>query len=214
MADISKPDANPIVAALLTWFVLGLGHLIINGQQRKWMYTLIATFAGSICCVIPGLIIGVCSVVDSYQTAERLKAVRPDLDPAHRPIADAAIRIATSVVDPSVELPPPGDTAPELLAAAFAASYRGALPLALDLSRRGETLFPTDPDFIDLEASIALLLGDRDLLAGAVRRGLAIDPEHPGLLAASAHLKADYLGDLKGAQRDAEHAARLAPGIG
>src|SRR5205085_12219730 len=74
MADISKPDANPIVAALLTWFVLGLGHLIINGQQRKWMYTLIATFAGSICCVIPGLIIGVCSVVDSYQTAERLKA--------------------------------------------------------------------------------------------------------------------------------------------
>ena len=141
-----------------------------------------------------------------------LKAVRPDLDPAHQPVADAAIRIATSVVDPSVELPPPSDTAPELLAAAFAASYRGALPLALDLARRGETLFPADPDFIDLEASIALLLGNRDLLADAVRRGLAIDPEHPGLLAASAHLKADYLGDLKGAQRDAEHAARLAPG--
>src|ERR1043165_7094826 len=74
MADIHKPDANPIVAALLTWFVLGLGHLIINGQQRKWIYTLVAGFVGSLCFCLPGIFIGVCSVIDSYQTAERLKA--------------------------------------------------------------------------------------------------------------------------------------------
>ena len=70
---ISKPNANPIAALLLTLFVLGTGHIIINGQQRKWLYTLIATFIGEIFCVLPGLIIGICSVIDAYQTAERLQ---------------------------------------------------------------------------------------------------------------------------------------------
>jgi len=73
MATIKRPEANPIAALLLTWFVLGLGHLIINGQQRKWIFTLIATFVGSLCCAIPGLIIGILSIIDAYQTAERLK---------------------------------------------------------------------------------------------------------------------------------------------
>lgn len=71
---ISKPDANPIVAALLTLLIFGIGHLVINGQQRKWLFTLIATFIGSILCVLPGLIIGIMSTIDAYQTAERLKA--------------------------------------------------------------------------------------------------------------------------------------------
>ena len=70
---IRKPDANPIVAALLTWFVLGLGHLIINGQQRKWVFTLIATLVGSCLCFLPGIVIGILSVVEAYQTAERLQ---------------------------------------------------------------------------------------------------------------------------------------------
>ena len=71
---ISKPDANPILALLLTWFVLGLGHLIVNGQQRKWLYTLLAGLIGSCACVLPGIVIGIFSIVDSYQTAERLKS--------------------------------------------------------------------------------------------------------------------------------------------
>lgn len=70
---ISKPDANPILAAVLTAFVLGLGHLIVNGQQRKWMMTLVGGIVGSIACCIPGMVIGILSIVDSYQTAERLK---------------------------------------------------------------------------------------------------------------------------------------------
>jgi hypothetical protein len=70
---IKKPDANPIVALLLTWFVLGLGHLIINGQQRKWIFTLVAGFVGSIACLLPGIVVGVCSIIDAYQTAERLQ---------------------------------------------------------------------------------------------------------------------------------------------
>jgi uncharacterized membrane protein YedE/YeeE len=70
---IKKPDANPVVALLLTWFIFGLGHLLINGQQRKWLFTLIAGIVGSFLCVLPGLVIGVLSIIDSYQTAERLQ---------------------------------------------------------------------------------------------------------------------------------------------
>lgn len=72
MAMISKPDANPIAAALLTWFILGIGHIVINGQTNKWIMTLIATLIGTILCVLPGIVVGILSVVDSYQTAVRL----------------------------------------------------------------------------------------------------------------------------------------------
>ena len=68
MAKISKPDANPIIAALLC-LVLNLGHLIINGQQKKWLISLIL-------CIIPccGLIVLIFSILDAYKTAEKLKA--------------------------------------------------------------------------------------------------------------------------------------------
>jgi hypothetical protein len=71
---IRKPEANPIVALLLTWFVLGTGHLIVNGQQRKWIYSLISSLIGSILCCVPGIVVGVLSVVEAYQTAQRLQA--------------------------------------------------------------------------------------------------------------------------------------------
>jgi hypothetical protein len=70
---INKPDANPIVAALLT-LVLGLGHFIINGQQRKWLFTLLANFIGTLLCCLPGAVVGILSIIDAYQTAERLQA--------------------------------------------------------------------------------------------------------------------------------------------
>ena len=73
MSTVNKPGANPIVAALLTWFIFGIGHVVINGQTKKWIITLVLTIVGSFACVLPGLIIGVLSVVDSYQTAERLQ---------------------------------------------------------------------------------------------------------------------------------------------
>ncbi|MCP4098513.1 MAG: hypothetical protein GY748_19975 [Planctomycetaceae bacterium] len=74
MTMISKPDANPIAAAILTWFVFGIGHIVINGQTNKWIMTIVVTIIGSILCVLPGLVLGILSVVDSYKTAERLKA--------------------------------------------------------------------------------------------------------------------------------------------
>ena len=71
---ISKPDANPIVALLLTWLVFGLGHLIVNGQQRKWLFTLLASLVGTSACLLPGIVIAIFSIIDAYQTAERLQA--------------------------------------------------------------------------------------------------------------------------------------------
>jgi len=69
---IQKPDANPIVAALLTWLLLGSGHYY-NGQQRKWLYTLGASLIGICACVLPSIVISILSIIDAYQTAERLK---------------------------------------------------------------------------------------------------------------------------------------------
>ena len=73
MSTISKPDANPIVAGLLC-LIFNLGHMVINGQQRKWLFTLIAIFVGEILCILPGVFILVLSIIDAYKTAERLKA--------------------------------------------------------------------------------------------------------------------------------------------
>ncbi|HVT82445.1 MAG TPA: hypothetical protein VHM90_17520 [Phycisphaerae bacterium] len=74
MAKISKPDANPVVAALLTWLLLGTGHWLINGQQKKWIMILVATLIGSILCCLPGTVIAILSIIDAYKTAQKLKA--------------------------------------------------------------------------------------------------------------------------------------------
>jgi TM2 domain-containing membrane protein YozV len=74
MAKISKPDANPVVSLLLTWFVFGLGHFVINGQKRKWIMILVAWLIGSILCCLPGTVIAILSITDSYKTAQKLQA--------------------------------------------------------------------------------------------------------------------------------------------
>jgi hypothetical protein len=73
-AMIKKPDANPIAAAALTWLLFHTGHMIINGQQRKTIFTLVATVVGGIFCFFPGLVVAVLSILDAYQTATRLQA--------------------------------------------------------------------------------------------------------------------------------------------
>ncbi len=73
MAKIKKPDANPVVALLLTWFVFGLGHVIVNGQTKKWVMILVTTLIGMVLCCLPGTIISIFSIIDSYQTAARLQ---------------------------------------------------------------------------------------------------------------------------------------------
>lgn len=73
MGQITKPEANPIVALLLTWFVFGIGHMVINGQQRKWIFSLVASLIGFVLCFFPSIIVGICSVIEAYKTAERLQ---------------------------------------------------------------------------------------------------------------------------------------------
>lgn len=70
---IQKPDTNPVAAALVAVF-FDLGHLVINGQQRKWIFVTIAVHAGLLLCCLPGIVLRVLSVIDAYQTAQRLQA--------------------------------------------------------------------------------------------------------------------------------------------
>jgi hypothetical protein len=70
---IRKPDANPILALVLSVLLLGLGHLVPNGQQRKFFFNLLAILVGSCACILPGVVISILSIVDAYQTAVRLQ---------------------------------------------------------------------------------------------------------------------------------------------
>ena len=69
---IKRPNANPILALLLTWFVFGLGHAIVNGQTNKWLMIMVTSLIGS-CLSLPGILVGILGVVDAYQTAARLQ---------------------------------------------------------------------------------------------------------------------------------------------
>ena len=71
MANIRKPDANPIVAVLLC-FLLMSGIFFVNGQKTKWLVTLVAVVVGNFLCC-PGVIIAVLAMIDAYMTAEKLK---------------------------------------------------------------------------------------------------------------------------------------------
>lgn len=72
MAKISKPDANPMVAALLC-LILNLGHLVVNKQQKKWLMILICIVVLNFTCC-GGIIMLVLSIMDAHKTAQKLKA--------------------------------------------------------------------------------------------------------------------------------------------
>jgi hypothetical protein len=73
MAKISKPDANPVVALLLS-LIWGLGHIVPNGQKNKFIKGIILQLIGLVLCCIPGWIIAILSLIDAYKTAVKLKA--------------------------------------------------------------------------------------------------------------------------------------------
>ena len=72
MAKISKPDANPILALILTFF-FQLGHVLINGQKRKFQYLLVVWLLAHLACCIGGPIFAILSIIDAFQTAQRLQ---------------------------------------------------------------------------------------------------------------------------------------------
>lgn len=75
---ISKPDANPMLVALITFFLpFYIGH-IMNGQPAKCILSNVFTILIGVfcCCCGIGLIflpIGFISALEAYKTAERLK---------------------------------------------------------------------------------------------------------------------------------------------
>jgi hypothetical protein len=73
MATVQKPETDPTLAAIVTVF-FDLGHVLINGQQKKWIYTTLVVHAGLLLCCLPGIVLRVLSVIDAYQTAQRLQA--------------------------------------------------------------------------------------------------------------------------------------------
>ena len=73
MAKISKPDANPVVALLLS-LIFQLGHLVINGQQKKWLMCLLMWLLGHIACCVGGPIVAILGIIEAYKTAQKLQA--------------------------------------------------------------------------------------------------------------------------------------------
>lgn len=72
MGQITKPDTNPIVPAVLNLFLLGgVGYLML-GQQKKGVISIIATLALS--CVGIGVIVPWITAYDAYLLGEKLKS--------------------------------------------------------------------------------------------------------------------------------------------
>jgi len=54
---VFRPGADAASACILTWFLLGAGHMIVNGQQRKWAFNMLALFLASIAsCILAHLV--------------------------------------------------------------------------------------------------------------------------------------------------------------
>jgi len=50
---VFRPGADAASAWILTWFLLGAGHVVVNGQQRKWAFNVLTVFlAGILSCVL------------------------------------------------------------------------------------------------------------------------------------------------------------------
>jgi hypothetical protein len=74
---ISKPKANPILVALITFFLpFFIGH-VMNGQPTKCVLSILLSYLVFCCCIcccgFPGIPIFLLSVFEAYKTAERLK---------------------------------------------------------------------------------------------------------------------------------------------
>ena len=73
MAVVKNKETEPVVALLLSLFILpGLGDMVM-GQVHKGAMKLIFVILGFCLCCFPGLIIQIFSLVDTYQTAVAIK---------------------------------------------------------------------------------------------------------------------------------------------
>ena len=69
MAKLENKQVNPIVALVANWFVFGILGYMMLGQTSKSIKVLITSILATCLCVIPGIIVGVCSLIDVFQVA-------------------------------------------------------------------------------------------------------------------------------------------------
>jgi hypothetical protein len=69
---ITKPDANPIVFALLNLFLLGCVGYFVMGQTKKGVFFLVGIFVLS--CVGIGVILPWIAAYDAYLLGQKLAA--------------------------------------------------------------------------------------------------------------------------------------------
>ncbi|MCB9762878.1 MAG: hypothetical protein H6739_23965 [Alphaproteobacteria bacterium] len=72
MGEISKPDTNPIVPALLNFFLIGGVGYLMMGQQKKGIISIVATLLLS--CVGVGFIVPIITAYDAYLLGQKLQS--------------------------------------------------------------------------------------------------------------------------------------------
>ncbi len=71
MGEISKPDANPIVIAILNLWLGGVGYLMI-GQKKKGIMCIVGTIL--LYCLGLGWIIQLIAAYDGYLIGQKLQS--------------------------------------------------------------------------------------------------------------------------------------------
>ncbi len=69
---IQKPDTNPVIVALLNFFILGGVGYILMGQQKKGIISIVATLVLS--CLGIGFIIPIITAYDAYLLGQKLQS--------------------------------------------------------------------------------------------------------------------------------------------
>ena len=72
MAVMENKNVNPIVAVLASWFLPGLG-LVILGQGKKGWMLLATTFIATLLCCIPGWVVAIMGMIEAYKVAKAVE---------------------------------------------------------------------------------------------------------------------------------------------
>lgn len=70
--QISKPNINPIVIALCSWFTLGFLGFFMMEQKKKALGAVVYTVLGFCCLYVPGWIVNLVMTIEAYKVAVKL----------------------------------------------------------------------------------------------------------------------------------------------
>ena len=139
----------------------------------------------------------------------------PRLSGSRRAMAEYGGYFSRALVNPDrVEEPPNGEASGPAgaIAAAWTAGFLQDIPAAIEIVRRAEQRYPSDPTLPAVRAQLAILVDDRPQTEEAIERALKLDPDDPIALEARARYRAGIKSDLEGALADATRASQLMPG--